>query len=95
MINLKDFARNSFETATRRRKTTSKISHNLDACSLLEEIDEFQMSSEEKVSVHIPPYTEAQEELADILIASLTELYKRGVDVEAIIMRKAAYNEIR
>ena len=95
MIDLKETARRAFEDALRRNKTTVAPSHYLDACSILKEIDEFQMASEGKPSAHLPLYTEAQEELADILISCLTELHKRGTDIEAIIRRKMNFNATR
>ena len=95
MINLNDTARKAFETAIRRKKTAPRIVHHLDACGFLEEIDEFQTAGEDMPSEHIPPFTEAQEELADILITALTELYKRGTDIEAIITLKMKFNQQR
>ena len=95
MIDLKDTARRAFEDAIRRGKTTVAVTHFLDACSILKEIDEFQMADEKKPSIHVPIYTEAQEELADIIIGCLTELHKRGADVEAIIRQKIVFNEGR
>ena len=95
MIDLKDTARRAFEDAIRRGKTTVAVSHFLDACSILKEIDEFQMADEKKPSIHVPIYTEAQEELADIIIGCLTELHKRGTDIEAIIRHKMIYNQGR
>ena len=56
---------------------------------------EFIKANEEKPSEHLPEYTEAQEELADILITCLTELDRRKVDVEEIIMKKIEFNKIR
>lgn len=95
MIDLKETARRAFEDALRREKTLVAPSHYFDAYSIFKEIDEFQMADERKPSVHVPLYTEAQEELADILIACLTELHKRGTDVEAIIRHKMIFNQSR
>lgn len=55
----------------------------------------FVEASEDKESVHLPEYTEAQEELADILICCMTELVKRGVNVDKIIDAKIKFNENR
>lgn len=95
MVNLNEIARRTFECAIKRKKTTPHINHTLDAVSLLQELDEFHMADEKKASGHIPPYTEAQEELADILITCLTELYKRGTNIEAIVTQKIDFNEQR
>lgn len=95
MIDLKQTARAAFENAVRRKKTAAQVKHYSDACGILKEIDEFGQAGEDMPSEHIPPYTEAQEELADILICCLTELYKRGTDIEAIITHKMKFNESR
>lgn len=78
-------------TETNYRSTQHEEAHN----SLLEEIKEFSWASEVRVSNHLPGYTEAQEELADILITCLTELHRRGVDVEKIIKEKVEFNKTR
>jgi hypothetical protein len=59
------------------------------------EVNEFAEASEDKKSEHLPEYTEAQEELADIIIGCMTELFKRGVDVDKIIDAKIEFNEQR
>jgi hypothetical protein len=46
-------------------------------------------------SNHLPGYTEAQEELADILITCLTELHRRDTDIEKIVSEKVKYNKTR
>lgn len=78
-------------TETNDRSTQHEEAHN----SLLEEIKEFSWASEVRVSNYLPGYTEAQEELADILITCLTELHRRGVDVERIVSEKVKYNKTR
>ena len=59
------------------------------------EVNEFAEASEDKKSEHLPEYTEAQEELADIIIGCMTELFKRGIDVDKIIDAKIEINEQR
>ena len=59
------------------------------------EVNELAEASEDKKSEHLPEYTEAQEELADIIIGCMTELFKRGVDVDKIIDAKIEFNEQR
>ena len=78
-------------TETNDRSTQHEEAHN----SLIEEIKEFSWASEERVSNHLPGYTEAQEELADILITCLTELHRRGTDIEKIVSGKVKYNKTR
>lgn len=79
----------------RRKKTKAEINHNKDVSSLSQEFTEFYQASETAPSEHLPKYTEAQEELADILISCLTELYKRGTDIEGIIIEKITFNQQR
>ncbi len=83
MIN--QLAQTAFNTAIIRGKTEKDAGH-LDAFfGILSELKEFREASEVDPSEHLPEYTQAQEELADVLICCLTELHRRGVDVEEII----------
>lgn len=95
MIDLTTIARISFESALRRKKTKAEIVHKDDAISLSQEFTEFYQARETAPSEHLPKYTEAQEELADIMISCLTELYKRGTDIEGIILEKITFNQQR
>lgn len=95
MIDLKQTAREAYECAYRRHKTSPGIDHNIDASSLAEEVAELYRASETGTSEHLPEYTETQEELIDILISCLTELYKRGTDIEAILAAKMKFNSKR
>lgn len=95
MINLNNISALCAENAKNRGKVGYDVSHYLTACSLYCELDEFDEASEKAHSDHLPEYTEAQEELADILITCLTELHRRNVDVEAIITKKLEFNQQR
>ena len=95
MVNLNTLAKSCQEIAAKRGKITSDLAHWPSAGSISEELMEFIRASEEKPSEHLPQYTEAQEELADILIVCLTELDRRGVDIEEIIIDKIAFNKTR
>lgn len=88
-------AERSYKTAIRRGKTRDNLSHIETASGIFDELEEFRMAFEHIASTHLPQYTEAQEELADIVIAGLTELHRRGVDVEKIITDKIKFNETR
>lgn len=94
MINLNQLAQDAYECALRRKKTTPSVNHIATANSIDEELAEFLEASEVHDSLHIT-YPEAQEELADILIVCLTELHKRGANVEAIIIDKIKFNQHR
>lgn len=97
MIDLNNFGEITLQTAYRRGKCKrlSEDIHRETFLSLNEELNEFDMSSESAMSEHIPLYTEAEEELADLLIVALTELSRRRVNVEEIITSKALYNQSR
>ena len=90
-------AKTSYLTALKRGQITEDKSHIHEESSwaLHRELREYDMASEDLPSEHLPQYTEAQEELADILITCLTELYRRGVNVEKLIKTKIEYNKSR
>ena len=95
MSEINDLARQAFNTAIIRGKTSKDQSHIDTYISILAELVEFREASEDEKSRHLPEYTEAQEELADVLICCLTELHRRGVDVERIIKDKVEFNKTR
>lgn len=95
MIDLNALSSNCHKIATKRGKVGDKVIHWKSAGSISDELMEFIKANEESPSEHLPEYTEAQEELADILITCLTELDRRNVDVEEIIMKKIEFNKIR
>lgn len=88
-------ASKAFYNALRRGKTSIYNSHQQDTESIMIEVNELAEASEDKKSEHLPEYTEAQEELADILICCMTELVKRGVNVDKIVDDKIKFNENR
>ena len=80
MIN--QLAQTAYKTAIIRGKTEKDAGH-LDAFfDILSELKEFREASEVEPSEHLPEYTQAQEELTDVLICCLTELYRRETNVE-------------
>jgi NTP pyrophosphatase (non-canonical NTP hydrolase) len=93
MIN--QLAQTAFDTAIIRGKTSKVLSHDDTFFGILEELKEFREASEFGKSKHLPEYTEAQEELTDVLICCLTELHRRGVDVEKILRDKIEFNKTR
>lgn len=88
-------AEQAFNNAIIRGKTSKDTTHDDTFFGILEELREFRVASEFGKSKHLPEYTEAQEELADVLICCLTELHRRGVDVEKIIKEKIEFNKTR
>lgn len=92
---INELAQTAFDTAIIRRKTSKNLSHNETFFGIFEELKEFRNASEVSQSEHLPEYTQAQEELTDVLICCLTELHRRGVDVERIIKEKIEFNKTR
>lgn len=93
MIN--QLAQTAFNTAIIRGKTAKDAGH-LDAFfDIFSELKEFREASEIDKSEHLPEYSQAQEELTDVLICCLTELHRRGVDVERIVKEKIEFNKTR
>jgi NTP pyrophosphatase (non-canonical NTP hydrolase) len=92
---INDLAKQAHETAVRRGKTSEDALHLDTFFGILSELKEFREASEVERSEHLPEYTQAQEELTDVLICCLTELHRRGVDVERIIKEKIEFNKTR
>lgn len=95
MIDLIRISKECSETAFRRGQIGENVEHWPSAGSISGELMEFIKADENKPSEHLSGYTEAQEELADILIVCLTELNRRGVDVEKLIIEKTEFNKTR
>lgn len=85
----------AYNNALQRGKTSEVIDHWEDYRSIRAELEEFCCAYEDKPSEHLPEYTQSTEELADIMIACMTELYKRNVKVSEIVMRKIQFNTKR
>lgn len=92
---MNSLASRSCYNALKRNKTSVFNEHDDDVNGIKAEVNEFLLASEHKKSEHLPDYTEAQEELADVLICCMTELFKRGVNVDDIVRQKIAFNESR
>ena len=95
MENINQLAQTAYETAIIRGKTAKDMNHDDTFFGILSALKEFREASEVEKSEHLPEYTQAQEELTDVLICCLTELHRRGVDVEEIIKAKVEYNKKR
>lgn len=92
---INDMARVAFNTAIIRGKTAKDMNHLDTFFGIFSELKEFRDASEIDKSEHLPQYTQAQEELADVLICCLTELHRRGTNVEEIIKAKIEFNKTR
>lgn len=91
------FASFSYDLAIKRGKTSLNLSID-DICNGIgEELEELRNATENP-SEHIPDYTEQQEELADVILAGLTELRKICEGkclVSDVLSAKIEYNKNR
>lgn len=94
-MDLNKAARRAYKNALARKKIVEDVNHKESVRTLGQEFEEFKNADENLPSNHLAEYSEAVEELTDILIGSLTELYRRGVDVETVVHVKLKYNENR
>lgn len=85
----------SFTSACSRGKTSLKMTHEEVCNGIEEEFKEFRDATDEP-SEHIPPFTQKQEELADIILAAATELFKLCIKDEnlpsEVIKAKIKFN---
>lgn len=98
-MDLNKFGKRAYTCALKRGKIhnhTDDLSlHNETIEGLREEFNELVDADEICTSPHLEKYSEVVEELTDIAIASLTELYRRGVNIEEVLHEKMHYNEHR
>ena len=92
---INDFAKQAYNNAIIRGKTSKDTTHDDTFFGILEELKEFREASEIDSSEHLPEYTASVEELADIAISALTELYARVDNVEEVIVAKIEFNKTR
>lgn len=94
-MDLNKAARRAYNSAIARGKVTAQVSHEETVCTMGEEFEEVRVADENAPSDHLGEYTEVVEELTDVLISSLTELFKRKVNIEEVLHAKLKYNESR
>lgn len=94
-MDLNKAAKRAYKNALARKKIVGEVKHEDSVRTLGQEFEEFKNADEKLPSNHLSEYSEAVEELTDILIGSLTELYRRNVDVEVVVHAKLKYNENR
>lgn len=92
---INNLAEQAYNNAIIRGKRSKDTTHDETIFGILEELREFRAASEIEPSEHLPQYTASVEELADIAICALTELYARVDDVEEVIVAKINYNKTR
>lgn len=98
-MDLNKFGKRAFICALKRGKIHEQTSihslHEETIEGLMEEAREVIDASETGSSEHLSNYPAIIEELADVAIVALTELYRRGVDIEKVLHEKMSYNEQR
>lgn len=98
-MDLNKFGRRAYNSALKRGKIRENLTvetlHAETIEGLSEEVKEVIEASEQETSEHLNGYTAVVEELADVAIVALTELYRRGVDIEVLLHEKMKYNEQR
>lgn len=87
-------AEKALETATKRGKIDSRTTDLEQIQAIRAELAELADATEKK-SVHIPYFTEQEDEAADVIIATLTYLARKGVDVDLLLISKMSYNANR
>lgn len=86
--------------AARRGKTRNDMTHEEIYNSIKQEIEEFKEATDEP-SEHLPQLTQRQEELADIILACMTEICKEcmaknnGYNPADVLVAKNEYNANR
>ena len=93
MISLNHMAGKALKTATKRGKVTDNTTDREQIDAIVDELVELAFATEER-SAHIP-FTEQEEEAADVIIATLTFLARKGVDVDMLLIAKMSYNANR
>ena len=97
-MNINKFAKRAYECALKRGKINGCLYGDAlreeTISSLREELDEVATSTC-KGSEHIHGYSQTIEEIADVLIVCCTELHRRGVNIEDVLLRKMNFNEHR
>lgn len=98
-MDLNKFARRAYKCALKRGKVHEGLEqdtlHEETVKGLNEEVHEVIGASETETSEHLTECTAIVEELADVAIVTFTELYRRGVDIEAVLHNKMRFNEQR
>lgn len=92
-LDLNAVAKKSYGDAERRGEIDKYISSLMQINKIKEEWGELFRASN-NASIHIP-YTEQQEEAADVIIATLTLLHGQGIDINKLIGAKMDYNANR
>lgn len=98
-MDLNKFGKRAYTNALRRGKIHENLPEHLmhqeTVEGLNEEVHEVIGASETESSEHLHSYSAIVEELADVAIVTITELYRRGVDIDEVLHEKMKFNERR
>lgn len=92
---LNEWARKCFEYAIRRGKTRIGVNHEELVRGIGEEFVELCMADRDIKSKHVAWLTEEQEEMVDLMICCMTELWNQGVNIDDSLKAKIELNRIR
>lgn len=91
-MDLRKFGKRAYNCALRRGKIHEGLEqgvlHQETIEGLNEEVHEVIEASETEISEHLDNYPAVVEELADVALVAITELYRRGVDIDAVLHEK-------
>lgn len=98
-MDLVKFGKRAYKCALKRGKIREGLKgddlHRETLNGLIEEVQEVIEASETETSEHLDGYTAVVEELIDVAIVTMTELYRRGVNIDVALHEKMKYNERR
>ena len=93
-MSLNYMAKKALEVAIKRGKVDSRTTDMEQIAAIRAELAELADATQKK-SAHIPYHTEQEEEAADVIIATLTYLARKNVDVDMLLISKMSYNANR
>lgn len=94
MLSFNYLAEKALETAIKRGKVDSRTTDIEQIAAIRAELAELADATENK-SLHLPCFTEQEEEAADVIIATLTYLARKNADVDLLLIAKMSYNTNR
>jgi len=95
-VSINELAERAYNSALQRGKIHNKyINHDETVSSLAEEFNEFILADECQKSPHITDVSHAVEELTDLIIVCMTELYRRDINIDEMLLSKIMFNESR
>lgn len=93
-LNLNLAATQAFDTAKKRGKVSNNTTDQMQITAIKGEVNEL-FNASYNPSIHLAEYTEQMEEAADVIIATLTLLSRKNIDINRLIQQKMEYNKSR